>query len=1595
MASRVSLNFVGRALLPVALQTGLSARDAALHIATGRNARPTGLQSFPRLFVIAWMLTWVVLTAPRCSAQDEKAEKKPGPNIIKNILQGFFPGPPAVPAPAPDPNGPGGGRDRLDVRAASDVELNRRVVQLNTLIRGKRWDDAVDLTEFLLSADEDHLYRLSDGRWVSLLAEVERIVLTMPEDGLRNYRNRFEGPAGQSRTAAKERGDLTALVQVASRHLATDSGLLAANDLATVLQDQGEYAAAARWYRRIRDLKPPFAQAGEWKVSAARCFVMAGDRGAAEATLKDVEDVAPFLQANADPKTLSPKEWLDSLAPIPKTETPLVRETRQPYGPPSHVAAYAVDPPLLFSRWTQPLVQRYAVEQQLQAILDDLVDGKKAPIPAGFPVVTAGNVAVRTLAGVAVFDAETGAEAWRIDGDAAPERLLAGEPLRRSQNRTALQNFVSPAYDGNNPEQHPLAGILFRDGVYGSLSSDGRRLFVLEEIAVMPQNIYGYWQQEDVTDPLGRDWKSNSLSAYDLQTGRRLWRIGGRKIEEAFSQQLAGTFFFGAPVVDGDDLFVIGEQSDSMHLFCIRPETGEVVWSQQISGVGQTIERDMVRRGWACFPAVSKGVIVCPTTSGWLVAIDRIQRRFLWTHRYLARTNNQNGRSGYLINQSLELHARWGPSAPIIFEDTVVFAPPELPDESGAQQPVLLGLDLATGKPKWPSIAKGEALIVGGAADGRVFLTGVRSLTCIDAVNGKTAWQKNWPDGDDIPSGRPLLTAKAVLQPMQSGALVEFDRSSGEIRRVQKLPAGEPSLGSLVVGGDRIYSVGPQELVSWEPDQPLEEFEKDAEKTPEGGLRLAELYLRLQRFEESVKAARAAQVDPGQQPELARRRHDVLWQGLWRLATSDLKEQNEAATELAAIAGSEVEQQALLRLQADRAVAQGKLAEAWTSYLKLIKVSGDETVQDGAVFVRQDAWLGGRLEEAYSKLTGDERNRADQDVERTLAGATDVASALVKLQLFSFHPASAPVQLKIADQVRQSGDLTTAAVLLRRLAYRPDQATRATALWQLGSLYQQAGWIADARSQFQRLQREYADVEIPVGPAGQRAAEILSTLPADQEQQAPGWTGPYEVVRVYREQSQQPRSNVPLGELPAFLDNNRLQVSLQTQRLSLYGPASNVLWSVPLRSSPNELYSQETPIVVRGPLTYVVHNGVVHSYSLLQQKAMWAHVPDLRGGGRNFWRQPQVVQQPPMMRANQFQQPRSLARTSHATGMLGTVSDFAVVVHEKRSLLGLDPLTGAKLWERRGVMPNAMVHTDGEQIYLYSGSEPPQVLDAKSGRLRFLAPQGHPLEKARKIVSGGVVQCEFEGLEQARRFVVKKSPPPDATGKMEPIEWKKEFAPESMVSLVGDSDLFVVEPEGDCWLLSMASGELKRLANITDQFGKDETLKKRSMLPMYCISDRDRLYLLVDRQTISQYTYLPLPNIRCAGVCIALSRIEPKVLWKQDVAGFNLPTDRLADMPVLPFVVIQNVNKTDLHYQQVKLRLLDKETGKPVVDWEGKSFQSHFYTIVLDLAHRALEFRSYNETFWVRPKLGAAEGKPASEPAAAPPPPTVEPEPKS
>ena len=63
-------------------------------------------------------------------------------------------------------------------------------------------------------------------------------------------------------------------------------------------------------------------------------------------------------------------------------------------------------------------------------------------------------------------------------------------------------------------------------------------------------------------------------------------------------------------------------------------EEPTLVWSQKLGRPNSTLPQDSIRRYQGATLAASEGIIVCPTNSGAIVAVDIMSRSLLWAHAY-------------------------------------------------------------------------------------------------------------------------------------------------------------------------------------------------------------------------------------------------------------------------------------------------------------------------------------------------------------------------------------------------------------------------------------------------------------------------------------------------------------------------------------------------------------------------------------------------------------------------------------------------------------------------------------------------------------------------------------------------------------------------------------------------------------------------------------------------------------------------------------------------------------------------------------------------------------------------------------------------
>ncbi len=1478
------------------------------------------------------------------------------------------------------------GRDNVDAHAASSPKLNKNLTLARRAVEQEEWLDAVRLLQALLDEPQDFLYPRPDGEWVSLQREAELRIATLPEAGRRTYQTEYTGVAQQMLTAGGGLGNLEACIEVARRYGHTQPGQRAADAIATMYFDRGAYDLAARWYLDLWETRGPVTESVEWRARAIYALILAGRDDEVSSLLNALGDeaVVPWLARSDEGGRMA--DWLQQQEPAPSGPIPEYENWVTLYGSPSRIGSATGGDPLLLRRWQQPLTYRYAIKRQIDDLLLDLEDNQRAPIPAMMPVVVNGRVAFRTLRGLAVADIATGRLLWESSEGVSPERLLTGDAQSNSPSRTVRMRIVGRVvadYGANQFDQHQLTGLLFRDGGYGLLSSDGRRLFAIEQSALMAQSNYGYWwggMDPSSQDAFGRDWASNQIVAFDLESGAQLWEVGGRRMHEPFDPPLAGTFFLGPPVADGEQLYVIGERDKEVILFVLSSQNGELLWSQVLAAVTTSIEFDSVRRLWACQPSVDAGTIVCPTGAGWLIALDRHTRRIQWAHRYAARRDDGRNNGGAQMHSLQPLNERWCQAAPILADGRVVFTPDEQPDETGQDQPRLLCLDALSGQKLWEQ-EKGNSLYLGGVFNGTVVVVGRHDVRGLSLQDGSAIWTTPVPAESGPPAGRGAAVGDRFLLPLVSGELWALDVNSGQIDSRSRLPEDAPTLGNLVMHDGTLLSLGAYELTGFEQRDTFEQqiaVRKAADPSDLwASVREAEMLSVTRDYAAALAALdRAERESAGADPELVERHRRLTFETLLALTRADLTGRDDEFGRAGGLTESAAENLELTRVDAARRVARGDWEGAFDIYWQLPRqYPADLMIDDGDVTIRLDLWAGGRLASLWEQVPADRRASLDvlvrDAVTAALIGSRDEQVQIERL--CRFHTAAADVTWALIERASQDGDFAAAEVRLRRLIAGGDPVSAARAWHRLGQLLVQFGQSIDAAACFAALERQYADVALPDGQTGAVAADAWF----DAEQLDRDILGSPEVAVWSNDEFELSRSrrtggNFYYGQPPVILDSGEafydrhefvFQPQSQSPSLRIEGIASDeAYWTVPLRTSQPQNYNQGAAVMTSGLQAVVLHQGVLHALSLPDRRVLWSQALSERGHNvytRNVYDNDSHSLQP----ANGFTSRAGLTRGQSPAGMLAMATPTGVAYYGRGEFVVVDPVTGEVLWRRRGIPPQTSLYGNADTIYVVTPNRAnTHAVRAADGQRIDVENLPELVEDAVAVRQAGLVLVERGssrrtlGASRGKLLVRLYDPITDAEA------WRHEFDARSRLAWLDPQTLLVLdESSSDCLSINAETGESVQLGTVPVNLVKDSS-------EVLAVADAEHVYIVLNHLRNSFVSYVNPPAVRVNGTVVALRRNGQGEAWQRVVENQNLLLTQFAHSPLMVFLTYQHVHLEKLQtvYAKSQLVVLDKGTGAVAVEDDRASPGGGYYQLELSRSDRSLEIRSHNERILIQ-----------------------------
>src|SRR5262249_53339076 len=136
------------------------------------------------------------------------------------------------------------------------------------------------------------------------------------------------------------------------------------------------------------------------------------------------------------------------------------------------------DAPSLESRWTRQTAHESVTRSWVQVAVQRQEDRGEPVLPGSAPIAAAGRIVYRSYRGVHALDPRPGAEAGESPSPWSIDRLMP-----QARYAPYVESWFS-AYLEVSPH------VLFANTVLGTLSTDGSRVYAVDDLALPPYRNY-------------------------------------------------------------------------------------------------------------------------------------------------------------------------------------------------------------------------------------------------------------------------------------------------------------------------------------------------------------------------------------------------------------------------------------------------------------------------------------------------------------------------------------------------------------------------------------------------------------------------------------------------------------------------------------------------------------------------------------------------------------------------------------------------------------------------------------------------------------------------------------------------------------------------------------------------------------------------------------------------------------------------------------------------------------------------------------------------------------------------------------------------
>ncbi len=995
-------------------------------------------------------------------------------------------------------------------QAAAQRRYSEAVVALGELLQRQPAaddDDELSGQDFFLDVPEAGAGPAASSVVVrrTLFGEARRLLSEMPSAALETYELRYGAEARELLERAAPRRDWKSVAEVRRRFFHTDAGRDATALLAQRAVSLGRPVEAIRLLEALR-LHPKLDAASRDGVTLMLLAMQqvgteapasaAPEESAAVRELPATAEQAASDQRAADRPAAAIAEVLlngqevllngQRVQPPPGEALPAWLAER--FGQlrdrvavgngdvtmlgddPSRRESSQGQMPLSIPRWIARAAATPSQERLLEEASEAMVSvGDVAP-PAWMPLRVGNQVLMRSTERLYGLDFQTGKLVWQypwFDSSEEPEASdLAALLMEEESGQSLLKQRV------------------WNDLPYGRITSDGKRVFMLADLAEVEASTFNPLLGFQGVDPA--DSGTNSLVALDLATeGKLVWRLGGRSNE---ATGWGETFFLGPPLPLDDALYVMAEVSGDIVLICLDAATGLERWRQQLLAVESGgIGSDPIRRVAGATPSYAQGMLVCSTGAGAIIGFDLLDQSLAWAltiprNEALNQTVRSH-RDGFSPDHLLK---RWWDGTPRISGDTIFVTPIE--------SDRLFAISLLTGERRWKELARSQtgSRYLAGVRDSTLVLVGSDHVRGVDALRGQNTWKTaaGWLDAGEQVSGvgvfgeyRDPQSGQAhasYFVPTSSNRIVAVSLADGTVlgRRETQFPTG-----NLIASGGQILSQSPTSLSVAYGQQTLEPAVAAAlaanPQDFQAIVRQAELLMQRGQLSEALQwLSRVREMNP----------EDIDVENLSvRAMLSALREDFAGnidllpqLDELIYMAADRVE---LVKLQVRAAVSRNQPERAVGRLIELsgliarepsLGTLGRSSEGDASRQVSLDSWLSARVWEAMEIADEAQRAAINELVVTHLAQFTEASTPMIKRLLVHFGtlPGSHTLAQSLLARYREEQSfLAMERLVLGTSGATPETLDRLTP-WQLAALaeaYARGGLSADAAAVIEAL----------------------------------------------------------------------------------------------------------------------------------------------------------------------------------------------------------------------------------------------------------------------------------------------------------------------------------------------------------------------------------------------------------------------------------------------------------------------------------------------------------------------------------------------